>query len=338
MAGAEPYELQIDITADKPIDDNQFEVELANIVDNSFNIHHIGNRLSSNEEENARSKLLAHAKNDKLFQNGETSSISPRKSGAVIGGSEDVSQSYRVVVLRKEMAGDPWSEFDEKEQPKSWDGRLPLVVARLSREDRNVLGKWLKTHARESEHDPIFAAAEGHGNIYYDRELLILTRAVYLAMKWKATEKVYADLERSFRKDELIPKLKSRFDRFAVLNEWNFAEPGKCRVEEAKHDAQGDKIPDAVDRICTRRMYSFPKSLRSMSSSWPRIPNPSASSSRNFVSLDSGGKPCIPWLGEIVVKERVIRMCAEGQIAINVRGLDLLQAKPGEDADDAWIA
>lgn len=29
-------------------------------------------------------------------------------------------------------------------------------------------------------------------------------------------------------------------------------------------------------------------------------------------------------------------MCAEGQIAINVRGLDLLQAKPGEDASDAW--
>ena len=29
-------------------------------------------------------------------------------------------------------------------------------------------------------------------------------------------------------------------------------------------------------------------------------------------------------------------MCAEGLIAINVRGLDLLQAKPGEDADDAW--
>lgn len=41
-------------------------------------------------------------------------------------------------------------------------------------------------------------------------------------------------------------------------------------------------------------------------------------------------------MGEIAVKERVIRICAEGQIAINVRGLDLLQAKPGEDADDAW--
>ena len=29
-------------------------------------------------------------------------------------------------------------------------------------------------------------------------------------------------------------------------------------------------------------------------------------------------------------------MCAEGQIAINVRGLDVLQAKPAEDPDDAW--
>ena len=29
-------------------------------------------------------------------------------------------------------------------------------------------------------------------------------------------------------------------------------------------------------------------------------------------------------------------MCAAGQIAINLRGLDLLQARPGESYDDAW--
>ena len=49
-----------------------------------------------------------------------------------------------------------------------------------------------------------------------------------------------------------------------------------------------------------------------------------------------GGNPCIPWLGEVEVKERVIQMCAAGQIAIDVRGLELLQARPGETYDDAW--
>jgi hypothetical protein len=49
-----------------------------------------------------------------------------------------------------------------------------------------------------------------------------------------------------------------------------------------------------------------------------------------------GGNPCIPWLGDIAVKEKVIRMCAEGQIAINVRGMELLQANPGEETEFAW--
>jgi hypothetical protein len=50
----------------------------------------------------------------------------------------------------------------------------------------------------------------------------------------------------------------------------------------------------------------------------------------------TGGNPCIPWLGETEIKERVVRLCAEGKIAINLRGLDLLQAAPGESAEAAW--
>src|SRR6266481_6251129 len=37
-------------------------------------------------------------------------------------------------------------------------------------------------------------------------------------------EKVYADLAKTFQRDELRPKLKGRFDRFAILNEWNYAD------------------------------------------------------------------------------------------------------------------
>ena len=37
------------------------------------------------------------------------------------------------------------------------------------------------------------------------------------------------------------------------------------------------------------------------------------------------------------VKEKVLRLCAEGKLAINIRGLELLQAQPGETADAAWM-
>src|SRR5690606_23018952 len=48
------------------------------------------------------------------------------------------------------------------------------------------------------------------------------------------------------------------------------------------------------------------------------------------------GQDCIPWLGETVMKERLLRLCARGKIAINLRGLENLQAHPGEAEDAAW--
>ena len=39
MAGAEPAMLQVDITRDRPIADNAFQVELTTILENSFNMH-----------------------------------------------------------------------------------------------------------------------------------------------------------------------------------------------------------------------------------------------------------------------------------------------------------
>jgi len=50
-----------------------------------------------------------------------------------------------------------------------------------------------------------------------------------------------------------------------------------------------------------------------------------------------GGKHCLPWLGEVAAKEKVLHLCAAGKLAINLRGLELLQAQPGETEDAAWM-
>jgi hypothetical protein len=70
VAGAEPSTLQIDCTREKPLDDNAFNVELGVIVENSFNIHQEGSRLIFKEDENSQAKLMACARNDKLFTDG----------------------------------------------------------------------------------------------------------------------------------------------------------------------------------------------------------------------------------------------------------------------------
>jgi hypothetical protein len=48
------------------------------------------------------------------------------------------------------------------------------------------------------------------------------------------------------------------------------------------------------------------------------------------------GQDCIPWLGETAMKERLLRLCAKGKVAINVRGMEYLQTNPGEDENTAW--
>jgi hypothetical protein len=192
-----------------------------------------------------------------------------------------------------------------------------------------------RTHLQEGRNTIRFLLPpKATTNMYFDRELLILARAVYLAMEWRKTDPVYGDLQKTFQ-TALTDKLKGRFDRFAVLDIWNFAEPAKCRFGGQSHGAQGNKIPDAVDAII-KKVVLIPEDfdeyvllLADSSESVGKL-------LKDLREPRPNGKQCIPWLGEVEVKERVIKLCAEGRIAINVRGLEMLQAKPGESSDDAW--
>jgi hypothetical protein len=326
------------VTRSHPLDDNKFEASLATIEESSFNIHRAGTRLVFKHEENLRTKLLAHAKNEKLFPNGEDLDHLAKELRSAISGPEHVSQAYRIVVLRRKWNSDPWSEFEERDRPKSWpaDGKLPMVVIPEYPERLDAaLGNWLRSHLQEGRNTIRFLLpAKGSERLFYDKELLMLARAVYLAMQWKKDNSEFADLQRKFQA-ELTGKLKVRLDRFALLDEWNFAEPAKCHFEERDHGAQGDKIPDAVDKIIKQDLFipeefeDYVLNLADSSESIGRL-------LKDLREPRTGGKPCIPWLGEIEVKERLVKMCAAGQIAINLRGLDLLQAKPGESNDDAW--
>ncbi|HDD9768066.1 TPA: hypothetical protein PBR04_005534, partial [Escherichia coli] len=101
-AGAEPSELQLDITERKAIDDNLFAAELAVIEDNSFNIHRQANRLVFKNEVNPQAKLLAHAKNDKLFQKDEDVEHLAKEIRYALVGDGNQSNIYRTIVLKKQ--------------------------------------------------------------------------------------------------------------------------------------------------------------------------------------------------------------------------------------------
>ena len=45
----------------------------------------------------------------------------------------------------------------------------------------------------------------------------------------------------------LRDNLKKRFDRFAVLQRWNFADPAQCKFSVERLDKQGSQIPEAIE-------------------------------------------------------------------------------------------
>ena len=336
LAGAEPVTLQADITRDKSIDDNAFQVELATVVENSFNIHQDGLRLVFREEENPQAKLMACARNDKLFADGSDLAQLAKEVRYVIGGTEEVAKTFRVIALPKSWQSDPWSSLDEAEQPERWDDRLPILV--LPEEPDNIdqrLGRWIKDHLQKRRNTIRFLLPRfGSSNAFQDRDLLILARAEMKALEWSSQSPEYKKLHTKYQ-GELRDILKKRFDRFAVLHRWNFADPNQCRFSVESLKKQGAQIPEGVEEALINDLF-VPEDFEDLVQEAAGDNSAVGKLLRELQEPRPAGQDCIPWLGETLMKERILRLCARGKIAINVRGMEFLQAQPGEDEETAW--
>ena len=338
LAGAEPADLHVDITRHRTIDDNQFQVELDLIEQNSFNIHRRGGRLVFLNEENAAAKLMAHAHNDRLFEDGEHKGQDLNHLASeiryMLAGAESESQLYRVIVLRKSWQRDPWAEVDEKDRPDHWDSRMPVVVIPSSSVNDADLGRWLKQHVATRRNTVRFLLPKKDtAPVFADKAVLVLTRAVYLSEQWKKSDTAYQPLHLKYQK-ELREQLKTRFDRFAVLETWSFGAPEKCTFHVEAHNAEGARILNAVQEAVRRDLFDLEE--------FEALALESAKASRSVAQLldqlrepRQNGEPSIPWLGETEAREQTVRLCARGLIAINL-GREWLQTQPGEPEEAAW--
>ena len=337
IQGASAAELQVDITRDAAIDDNLFNVELATIVENSFNIHEDGNRYVFKEEENPQAKLIASARNDKLFKEGEDVDQLALEVRYVIGGGEDVAGTFRVVALRGKWLTDPWSEVEPGDVPDQWDDRIPVLVLPECPDKLEArLGEWLKTHLQKRRNAVRFLLPEqGSHPVFADRDLIVLARAVYLAEQWKAQGAEYRRLQDKYER-ELRGILKKRYDRFAILASWDFQNPASCRFHVEKHKSQGAKIPEAIDEA-VRGNLLIPEDFTALVLEAAKGSESVGKLMKELQEPRPNGEDCIPWLGETLMKERLLRICARGDIALNLRSMEYLQVQAGEDENTAWL-
>lgn len=337
LAGAEPFTLQADITRDKAIDDNAFQVELATVVENSFNIHQEGSRLVFREEENPQAKLMACARNDKLFADGSDLAQLAKEIRYVIGGTEEVAKTFRVIALPKSWMSDPWSSLDETEQPERWDDRLPILVLPEEPDKLNVrLGRFLKDHLQKRRNTVRFLLPRfDSSNTFQDRDLLIFARAEIKALEWSKQNPEYTKLHTKYQ-GELRANLKKRYDRFAILHRWNFADPSQCEFSVESLKKQGAEIPQGIEEALINDLF-VPEDFEELVLEAAGENSTVGKLLRELQEPRPACQDCIPWLGETSMKERILRLCARGKIAINLRGMEFLQAQPGEDEETAWM-
>lgn len=339
-AGADASTLQADITRSKPVDDNGFQVELATVIENSFNIHQDGHRLVFREEENPQAKLMACARNDKLFAGGSDLAQLAKEVRYVIGGGEGLAMAFRVIALPKSWLSDPWSSLDEAEQPERWDDRLPILVLPEEPDKLNErLGRWIKDHLQKRRNTLRFLLPRtGSSNMFQDRDLLILARAGMKAQEWSSGNAQggpeYKKLHAKYQ-GELRDILKKRFDRFAILHRWNFADASQCLFSIESLKKQGAQIPECIEEALVNDLF-VPEDFEGLVLEAAGENSPVGKLLRELQEPRPAGQDCVPWLGEISMKERILRLCARGKIAINLRGMEYLQAEPGENEDTAW--
>ncbi|WP_073656072.1 DUF499 domain-containing protein [Pseudomonas aeruginosa] len=336
LAGADPATLQVDITRSKPVDSNAFQVELATIVENSFNIHQDGPRLVFREEENPRAKLMACARNDKLFTDGSDQAQLAKQVRYVIGGSDEVAKNFRVIALPRSWQTDPWTPLDEAEQPERWDDRLPLLV--LPEEPEKIdqtLGRWLKDQLQKRRNTIRFLLPRsGSTNAFLDRDLLILARAEMKAQEWSGQNPEYKKLHKEFE-GTLRDNLKKRFDRFAILHRYDHQSPQQSLFSVEHLKKQGAQIPEGIEETLTNDLF-VPEDFEDLVLEAASENAPLGKLLRELQEPRPAGQDCIPWLGETAMKERILRLCARGKIAINLRNLEHLQTHAGEDEESAW--
>jgi len=350
VLGGTREELQLDLTRATVIDDNSFTADLATIVENSFNIHEVGTadkRFCFKLEENPLSKVKATAKNDKLFEpevptpNGllpvmkDQAFIRQVLEHSLRSPDSPAEPPSRVIVLDPNWENSPWAIIPTQDLPERWEKPVLIVLPSAPTDVNATLGPWLATHVTVKRNMVRFLIPKaGSKNLYDDADLRRVARCASLSKTWKESEPVYADIFRRFDKD-LRRELAERFDRFALLQRWNYQQPALCTFHVEPFSATPDKVAKTVEESA-RAAFFAPEDFEAF------IVEAAirGETMRQVMALlrEPPARPnadSIPYLGDHATIEQTIRVTAKDKIALNVAGT-WQRAEPGESEEDAY--
>jgi hypothetical protein len=339
--------LHLEITRGSPIDDNTFQVELAALIENST--HLLGGEsavspIKFSLEENPGSKVRTFARNDNLWDPNAVptggNQVYPgldiqhiRDSLKKLLFPEDSNPPSKIIVLGSNWRDDPWSEVKEEDQPDRWDRPVLIVIPEyIENESLNaVLGKWLTVNLTRRRNTVRFLLPGS--SLFTDRNLILVARFAYLCSKaaW-GVERTYNALWHDF-KVSLDNELKSKYGRFAILQNWDFQNPSHCVFEVSRLSAQSSEIPTAIEETVLNNYFDFEEFKR-------QIIEDAKNSNlvRDVIEdyIEPPPTPAItvtPYLADGKLCELILKIVASGDIVINENGT--WWTRKSEDIDDA---
>jgi hypothetical protein len=114
--------------------------------------------------------------------------------------------------------------------------------------------------------------------------------------------------------------LKKRFDKFAVIRRWNFQQPDECIFDMERVAAQGGEIPNAVEKSLVEDLFD-PAEFQDL------VLERAKESSLVGDLLDELAEPpppdtkdAIPFLGETLIYEEILKIVSRGKIVVNAGG------------------
>ncbi len=327
--GVKASELQLALSGDAAIDDNAFRCGLANLVDNSINIHNdVNGQLYWFEQaKNTKTEVRVIAQNDNLWAANADPNLSTTFPGKDINwiirsleqcftGTTSAAPSD-IVVLGPHWNTDPWSEVRDELKPDKWKKLVLIVIPEAFQNKEQInseLQKWLFQHVTDKRNRVRFLLQDGGKNVFTDRELLFEARCSYLCSPeaWGSASE-YRALKADFDKP-LMDELKSRFSHFAILHHWDFSNPAETTFESERLEKLGLEAPMNMEALIQKNHFDLTE-FNTL------VINASKDGSHIKDVLDSLLNPSngdvLPYLGEQKTLEMIQQLAADGKISMN---------------------
>ena len=126
-----------------------------------------------------------------------------------------------------------------------------------------------------------------------------------------------------------------RFDRYAVLDQWDFQTPTNCTFHVEKHGSSGSKLPAVIEAQIKEHFFA-PEDFRATVIDAAKRGETMKQLLAQLRSEPLTGQQAIPYLGETAIYEEVLGVAAQDLIAINVGGTWLCR-NAGESKEDAQL-